>query len=117
MKVIPNEGMPCHENPFVKGRLFVLFRIEFPRDGELSPNVLRILRDILPGPDPVVLNNDHEQRTEIVHLEDADSKSFGKGGISSNTTVGNNTTTTTPTTTDQRRMGGTSQPEVNCQQS
>jgi len=30
LKIIEHKGMPHHRNPFVKGRLFILFKIEFP---------------------------------------------------------------------------------------
>merc|ERR1712157_599507 len=31
-------------NPFVKGNLYVLFRVKFPEDGELSESVLKTLK-------------------------------------------------------------------------
>lgn len=79
VKVIPNEGMPSRGNPFIKGGLYVMFSVEFPRDGELPDEALALIRKALPGPE-METNFDHEQ-TEVVHLETADVKFFGKGGV------------------------------------
>jgi len=78
VKIVPNEGMPSHGNPFVKGNLYVLFRVEFPSDGELKADAIQILKKILPRP-AMDLSYDEEQ-VEVVHLERADVKNFGKGG-------------------------------------
>lgn len=82
VKVIPNEGMPCHGNPFVKGGLYILFTVEFPKDGELSKEAVTALRKVLPGPDAE--KDFDEEKTEVVHLEPADVRLFGKGGIQAN---------------------------------
>lgn len=79
VKVVPNEGMPSQGNPFVKGGLFVLFTVEFPQPGELSESAVAALRKHLPGPSMEV---DYDTETaEIVHLEEADVRRFGKGGV------------------------------------
>jgi DnaJ homolog subfamily A member 2 len=79
VKVIPNEGMPSPGNPFVKGGLYVLFTVEFPQSGELSDAAIKALRKALPGPSMEV---DYDEKTdEIVHMEEADVKMFGLGGV------------------------------------
>jgi len=78
VKIVPNEGMPSHGNPFVKGNLYVLFRVEFPRDGELSKKAIYQLKKLLPSP-AMELSYDLEE-VEVVHLQTADVKNFGKGG-------------------------------------
>ncbi|KAL7487823.1 hypothetical protein ACHAW6_013438 [Cyclotella cf. meneghiniana] len=78
VKIVPNEGMPSHGNPFVKGNLYVLFRVEFPSDGELSEKAVKELKKVLPNPS-MDLSYDEEE-VEVVHLEHADVKNFGKGG-------------------------------------
>jgi DnaJ homolog subfamily A member 2 len=83
VKMISNEGMPSYGNPFVKGSLFVHFTVEFPKDDELSEDVVTVLRNVLPGPDISDVKYD-PNNTEIVHLESADVREFGKGGISAN---------------------------------
>jgi DnaJ family protein A protein 2 len=71
--------MPSHGNPFVKGGLYVLFSVEFPKDGVLSDAAVAALREHLPGPTPMEINE--EEDAEIVHLDEADVKRFGKGGV------------------------------------
>merc|ERR1712154_209839 len=50
VKVVSGEGMPSLGNPFVKGNLYVLFRVEFPADGELNTNTIKLLKKVLPNP-------------------------------------------------------------------
>lgn len=85
-KIIPKEGMPSHGNPFVKGDLYVLFQVEFPHDGDLSPEVVTSLKQLLPGPSDTMDDHD-EEAVEIVHLEHADAKNFGKGGVQNHNTT------------------------------
>jgi len=79
-KLIPNEGMPSIGNPFVKGNLYILFRVQFPTDNSLSPEQVRVLKEILPDPDMEV-DYDSED-VEEVHMSAADLRQFGKGGAS-----------------------------------
>lgn len=80
VKVVSGEGMPSKGNPFVKGDLYVLFTVEFPKDGELSEDAINILKKVLPNP-KMDLEYDEEE-VEICHLDGADVKNFGKGGAS-----------------------------------
>ncbi|XP_042512038.1 chaperone protein dnaJ A6-like [Macadamia integrifolia] len=47
-KAINDEGMPHHGRPFMKGRLYIHFNVEFPDSGILSPDQCRSLETILP---------------------------------------------------------------------
>ncbi|KAL0904226.1 hypothetical protein M5K25_026310 [Dendrobium thyrsiflorum] len=47
-KAINDEGMPHHQRPFMKGRLYIQFNLEFPDSGVLSPDQCRHLEAILP---------------------------------------------------------------------
>ena len=47
-KAINDEGMPQHGRPFMKGRLYIQFNVEFPDSGALSPDKSRALEKILP---------------------------------------------------------------------
>ena len=47
-KAINDEGMPHHQRPFMKGRLYIHFNIEFPDSGVLSPDQCNKLDSILP---------------------------------------------------------------------
>jgi DnaJ family protein A protein 2 len=78
VKVVTGEGMPSHGNPFVKGNLYVLFRVEFPNDGDLDDATVKVLKKALPNPS-MSLDYD-EDEVEEVHLDHGDVKSFGKGG-------------------------------------
>lgn len=81
VKMIANEGMPSRGNPFVKGNLYILFRVSFPEDNDLTEEQISILRKILPGPDMEV-DHDPEEDVEEVHMDLADLRQFGKGGTS-----------------------------------
>jgi len=79
-KIVAGEGMPSHGNPFVKGNLYVLFTVEFPDDGDLNADQVEALRKILPG---AGMSVEYDPETaEVAHLEHADIKHFGKGGVS-----------------------------------
>lgn len=78
VKVLKDEGMPSHGNPFVRGNLYVLFRVKFPEDNELPPNVIAQLKRLLPEPDMEVEYDPNE--VEEAHLDHADLRYFGKGG-------------------------------------
>jgi DnaJ homolog subfamily A member 2 len=105
IKVIPNEGMPSQGNPFVKGGLYVLFTVEFPKDGELSEEAITALRNALPGPSMEVEYD--EETAEVVNLQEADVRQFGKGGIQGGDSAYDS---------DGEGEGG-GQQAVNCQQS
>lgn len=47
-KAIDDEGMPHHGRPFMKGRLYIQFNVEFPETGVFSPDQCRSLEKILP---------------------------------------------------------------------
>jgi DnaJ family protein A protein 2 len=53
VRMIQGEGMPRHGNPFVKGRLFIVFKIDFPESYTLDTNALHLVRKVLPGVPPV----------------------------------------------------------------
>lgn len=47
-KAINDEGMPHYQRPFMKGRLYIHFNVEFPDSGVLSPEQCKNLDAILP---------------------------------------------------------------------
>jgi len=49
VRVIPNEGMPRHKNPFIKGNLYIKFNIEFPASFSLNPSQIEHLEKALPN--------------------------------------------------------------------
>ncbi|KAL7458735.1 hypothetical protein ACHAWC_011287 [Mediolabrus comicus] len=82
VKMLPDEGMPSKGNPFVRGNLYVMFRVEFPNDNELPSNVVDELRKLLPEPDQPEEYDPME--VEEVNLTSADLRTFGKGGATRN---------------------------------
>lgn len=47
-KAINDEGMPQHNRPFMKGRLYIHFNVDFPDSGFLSPDQCQLLEKVLP---------------------------------------------------------------------
>lgn len=47
-KAINDEGMPHHHRPFMKGKLYIHFNVEFPESGTLTPEQCHTLETILP---------------------------------------------------------------------
>ncbi|RWR86705.1 dnaJ protein 2 [Cinnamomum micranthum f. kanehirae] len=47
-KAINDEGMPQYQRPFMKGRLYIQFNVEFPEPGTISLDQCRSLEKILP---------------------------------------------------------------------
>ncbi|KAF6149882.1 hypothetical protein GIB67_008603 [Kingdonia uniflora] len=46
-KAINDEGMPHYQRPFIKGRLYIKFSVEFPDSGTLSSDQCRTMETIL----------------------------------------------------------------------
>ncbi|CAB1120802.1 HSP40 [Ectocarpus sp. CCAP 1310/34] len=70
--MLDGEGMPTIGNPFVKGRLFVIFKVTFP--STLSPEAVDLLQKVLP-PAPVT---DFDGEEEESMLERVDLSTFGQ---------------------------------------
>lgn len=89
VKIIANEGMPSHGNPFVKGNLYVLFTVEFPSEGSLDETTVAALKKLLPKPsqDATADVDMDAETTEVVHLDTADVKLFGKGGAAAHSSA------------------------------
>lgn len=51
-KAINDEGMPIYQRPFMKGKLYIHFSVEFPESGSLTQDQRNALEAILP-PKPV----------------------------------------------------------------
>jgi len=67
VRSINGEGMPLRGNPLVKGRLFIQFKVEFPKKGSLKPEALNSLKNVLPAP-PKALPLPTGDEVEHVHL-------------------------------------------------
>lgn len=72
LQVIDHEGMPHAGNPYVKGRLFVLFRVKFP--DQLSETELKGLLSILPARPAAQIDGEEEEYSP----QDIDPSQFGQ---------------------------------------
>jgi len=48
IRVINNEGMPQHRNPFIKGNLFIKFSVVWPKPGSITKKQIAALQSVLP---------------------------------------------------------------------
>lgn len=80
MKMIVGEGMPHYGEPFKKGRLFIHFRVDFPK--KLPMSVVEQLHKALPKAPKVELTGEEED----VVMTAVDISQFGqdKGGSAAN---------------------------------
>lgn len=76
MTMVSNEGMPSKGNPFVKGDLYVMFSVKFPK--KIDPKVAEQICKLLP--DPNVEEAYDPMEVEEHFMEAADLRHFGKGG-------------------------------------
>jgi len=66
--VVKDEGMPNLKNPFLKGRLFIFFKIKFPDPSDLDDKKIKDLKKILPKPtasEPITDEHEHHVVEEI----------------------------------------------------
>ena len=59
MKMVLNEGFPTYKDPFNKGRLIIVFAVEFP--DSLSPEAAKKIAQALPKGRNVSVPADHEE--------------------------------------------------------
>lgn len=69
IRVIPDEGMPQHRNPFIKGNFFIKFSIVWPKPGSLNNKQIAALEAALP---PKKLIDSMPMEVEEVKLEHYD---------------------------------------------
>ncbi|KAB1225263.1 hypothetical protein CJ030_MR1G017647 [Morella rubra] len=74
-KAINNEGMPHHQSPFIRGRLYIHFNVDFPNSGIISSEQCRTLETILPPRSSkrltgMELDNCEETTLHDVNIED-----------------------------------------------
>jgi len=76
MTKVANEGMPSKGNPFVKGDLYVMFHVKFPK--KIDPKIAEQISKLLP--DPNIEEKYDPMEVEEHFMEPADLRYFGKGG-------------------------------------
>ncbi|CAL5195241.1 unnamed protein product [Lathyrus oleraceus] len=71
-KAINDEGMPQHNRPFMRGRLYIKFNVEFPESGFLSPSQSLELEKILPQKTSKKLSQKELDDCEETTMHDVD---------------------------------------------
>jgi len=62
IRVVSNEGMPTHKNPYQKGNLFIRFTVTWPKNGTLGNEQIELLSKALPPkPDLGPIPMEHEE--------------------------------------------------------
>lgn len=69
IKVIEGEGMPKWQEPFKRGNLIVHFDIEFPKEGSITTDYMKILKKILPK--KKINKVPHDEQLEMVPYEES----------------------------------------------
>ena len=54
-KAISDEGMPIYQRPFMKGKLYIHFTVEFPES--LSPDQTKAIEAVLPKPTKAAISD------------------------------------------------------------
>ncbi|KAJ4895672.1 Chaperone protein dnaJ 3 [Raphanus sativus] len=67
-KAISDEGMPIYQRPFMKGKLYIHFTVEFP--DSLSPDQTKALESVLPKPSTTQLSDMEIDECEETTLHD-----------------------------------------------
>jgi DnaJ family protein A protein 2 len=73
---VKDEGMPSQGNPFVRGNLYIAFRVVFPKT--LPADIIQQLRQILPDAD--IEENYDPTVVEEHYTEFANLRHYGQGG-------------------------------------
>lgn len=71
-RALRGEGMPCFENPMVRGNLFLLLRVEFP--GVVNEEAAALLREALPPCVAAPVLEDASQELDLVDLDPMESQ-------------------------------------------
>ncbi len=84
LRGITDGGMPIHKRPFSKGRLFVIFRVEFPKS--LTDPQVTALKAALPGQTstPMVPEGDDVEEVQLLPAKAEDIGSIGASASTGN---------------------------------
>lgn len=72
VKCINGEGMPIHGSPFSKGKLFILFKVDFP--ATIPAAAVKQIQSVFPKPTPPELGGEEEE----CHMTNVDVSQFGR---------------------------------------
>jgi len=74
IKMVKDEGFPTHRDPFNKGRLIIVFNVQFP--DQLSSDAAKKIASALPK----VAKPDSPKNCEVVKMDEFDGEGEWKGG-------------------------------------
>jgi DnaJ family protein A protein 2 len=81
VRVISEEGMPQHKNPFVKGNMYIRFKVDFPLPSQIRGGGVQELLKVLPAiPDPKTPSDAEEVVMTVGDLEQLGANSRGGHG-------------------------------------
>lgn len=69
IRVIEGEGMPEKDRIYMKGHMFIIFDVQFPRDNWASPEVIKKLQEILPPKSQMDLDGDQKEEVALKKLD------------------------------------------------
>ncbi|GLJ30744.1 hypothetical protein SUGI_0609300 [Cryptomeria japonica] len=69
-KAINDEGMPAYQRPFMRGRLYIHFSVDFPDSGSLLPEQCKAIETVLPPKPPCFLTDMELDECEETTLHD-----------------------------------------------
>merc|ERR1712146_448141 len=78
VKIVDAEGMPQYRDPYAKGRLFIIFKVIFPKNNFCSVAQLAQLRSVLPQTKVKDFSTDSEQ-AELRDFNEGSEPSPGSG--------------------------------------
>lgn len=82
VRTISGEGMPKFRSPFEKGRLFVIFEVKFPSDGEIDSATAMALRKMLPYPVQPEMPAGESDEYGLEHFDQEKDRGPGAGAFS-----------------------------------
>lgn len=68
--IVPEEGMPMYRNPYEKGRLFVVFKVNFPQSGSLKVSDIDKMRKMLPPGPPLPMLGEDDEEVNLVEFDE-----------------------------------------------
>jgi len=78
IRMLEGEGMPQHKRPFEKGNLYIHFTIEFPKQGSITPQQMKLLQEILPPGRPAPKPTDDMEEFELKRVPEANQRGGGQ---------------------------------------
>jgi DnaJ-class molecular chaperone len=82
IRIVPEEGMPKHGDPYQKGRMFVIFNVVFPPDNFCNAAGLAAIRKQLPAGEKWVSPGAEAEEAELLAFDQETEAQPGSGAFS-----------------------------------